>query len=240
MRVGSKSFYIILIAIFVVVFSMSSCKVEESISSGLPEQPAIPEQPVPTSDESKTLHSAKVDRVVDGDTLKIIFEGNSERVRLIGVDTPESVAPDKDRNVPYGKIASEFTKEKLDGKDIELEFDVKERDSYGRLLAYVYLDGVMFNKTLLDEGHAQIYTFPPNVKYVDLFEEAQKAAREAGKGIWNNDNYDFKYVGSTSSHKFHTMDCEGGQSISEKNAKYFTNRDEAIDTGFEPSKDCNP
>ena len=240
MRVGSKSFYILLTVIFVMVFSMASCGVEENVSSDISEQPAIPEQPVPTSDESKTLHPAKVDRVVDGDTIKIFFEGDSDRVRLIGIDTPESVAPDENRNVPYGKIASEFTKEKLEGKDIELEFDVKERDEYGRLLAYVYLDGVMFNKTLLDEGHAQIYTFPPNVKYVELFEEAQKAAREAGNGIWNNDNYEFKYIGSTSSRKFHTIDCEGGQSISERNAKYFTNRDEATDTGFEPSKDCNP
>jgi micrococcal nuclease len=128
--------------------------------------------------------SYKVLRVVDGDTFTITFNGQTERVRLIGVDTPESVHPDPDKNVEYGKIASEFTTGYLLGKDVTLEFDVQERDQYGRLLAYVWIGGKMFNEVLLLEGHAQVATFPPNVKYVETFLVAQADARERGVGLW--------------------------------------------------------
>lgn len=108
-------------------------------------------------------------RAVDGDTLEIDFEGTKEKVRLIGIDTPESVHPDEDRNTEEGKTASEYTASIVEGKSIELEFDVQQRDKYGRLLAYVYVDGIMLNKTLLCDGYAVVSTYPPNVKYVDEF-----------------------------------------------------------------------
>lgn len=123
-------------------------------------------------------------RVVDGDTIIIDLDGDEERVRLIGIDTPESVHPDEERNVPYGETASDFTKSMLEGKTVGIEFDAQERDQYGRLLAYVYLDGVMFNKTLLQEGHAKVTTYPPNVKYVEDFTNLQERARAEGKGLW--------------------------------------------------------
>ena len=126
----------------------------------------------------------EVIRVVDGDTLVIDYEGNEEKVRLIGVDTPESVHPDKTKNTSYGKLASEYTKEKLLGKSVSLEFDVEKRDKYGRLLAYLYLNGKMYNKTLLEEGYAKVATFPPNVKYVDEFVKIAKIARENNVGLW--------------------------------------------------------
>lgn len=128
----------------------------------------------------------KVTRVVDGDTIIVDFNGKEERVRLIGIDTPESVHPDKSKNIPEGEIASRFTKEKLEGKEVALEFDVQERDHYGRLLAYIWFGGTMFNKTLLQEGCAQIATYPPNVKYVDDFTKVQKEARENNKGFWSD------------------------------------------------------
>ena len=123
-------------------------------------------------------------KVVDGDTIVLDIGGTEERVRLIGIDTPESVHPDKERNVPYGKIASEYTKSMLEGKEVEIELDVEERDRYGRMLAYVYLDGEMFNKALLREGHAMVSTYPPNVKYVEEFTALQEKARNEGKGLW--------------------------------------------------------
>lgn len=126
----------------------------------------------------------KVIRVVDGDTLIVEIDNKEERVRLIGVDTPESVHPDASKNVEAGKIASEFTKSKLEGEYVELEFDVQERDKYGRLLAYVWHDGEMFNKVLLREGYAQVATFPPNVKYVEEFTQLEREAREAKRGLW--------------------------------------------------------
>jgi micrococcal nuclease len=125
-----------------------------------------------------------VTRVVDGDTIIVNIDGTDERVRLTGIDTPESVHPDSGKNVPYGKTASDFTKEALEGKYVTLELDAQERDRYGRLLAYVYTDGKMFNETLLSEGHAKVATFPPNVRYADTFTELQKDARERGVGLW--------------------------------------------------------
>lgn len=110
-------------------------------------------------------------RVVDGDTIVVDFNGTKEKVRMIGIDTPESVHPDQDKNTEAGKAAYEYTRDRLEGQQVELEFDMQERDIYGRLLAYVYLNGVMFNKTLLEDEIAVISTYPPNVKYVNDFLE---------------------------------------------------------------------
>jgi micrococcal nuclease len=126
--------------------------------------------------------TAKVTRVVDGDTIDISpsVEGLS-RVRLIGMDTPEVYRGTQ----PYGPEASAFAKQELEGQEVGLELDVRKVDPYGRLLAYVYLpNGEMFNETLLEEGYAQVATFPPNVRYVDRFLEAQREARAANRGLW--------------------------------------------------------
>lgn len=125
-----------------------------------------------------------VERVVDGDTFVL---AGGERVRLIGVDTPETVKPGTAVQ-PYGKEASEFSKKMLTGKKVRLVFDVSEKDRYGRLLAYVYLeDGTFYNELLLQEGYAQVMTVPPNVKYADHFVEVQRKARKANKGLWGLD-----------------------------------------------------
>ena len=123
-------------------------------------------------------------RVVDGDTVEIELNRIKEKVRLIGVDTPESVHPDKTKNIEFGKISSKFTKDYLEGKKVVLEYDVQQRDKYGRLLAYLYINNKMFNQILLEEGMAKIATYPPNVKYVDTFKEIEKKAREENKGLW--------------------------------------------------------
>src|ERR671910_2032855 len=125
-----------------------------------------------------------VERIVDGDTIRIdpAVDGIDE-VRLIGVDTPETKDPDCDVQ-PYGPEALTFTRDELQGEEVDLEFDEDREDRYERLLAYVYLDDEMFNETLLEEGYAQVYTVPPNDRYEDRFEEAQDAAQEAELGIW--------------------------------------------------------
>ena len=190
------------------------------------------------------LVSVNVDRVIDGDTIEVMLNGTKEKIRFIGVDTPESVNPDKKRNVPYGEISSEFTKQNLEGKTVELEFDAEERDQYGRVLAYVYLDGEMFNKRLVDEGNAVVLTYPPNVKYTDVFIDAQKQAREAKKGLWGS--YDDGnvsqegYVGNARTLKFHLLECQYAESISSKNIVDFDTRGEAYDLGYAPCKTCNP
>jgi micrococcal nuclease len=106
-----------------------------------------------------------------------------DEVRLIGVGTPETRDPDCEVQ-PYGQQASTVTTSQLQGEEVDLEFDEERVDRYDRLLAYVYKDEEMFNETLLEEGYAQVATFPPNVKYVERFEEAQAEAQAAQRGIW--------------------------------------------------------
>lgn len=132
------------------------------------------------------LGTYKVVRVVDGDTFIINYNGKEERVRLIGVDTPESVHLNEEKNTAFGKKVSNFSKEKLTNKEVQIEFDVSQRDKYGRLLCYVYVDGQMYNKLLLQEGLARVATYPPNVKYVEDFTKIQKQARENKKGMWQD------------------------------------------------------
>lgn len=123
-------------------------------------------------------------RVVDGDTFSVMMNGKAEKVRLIGVDTPESVKP----NTPvqaFAKEASIYTKSLIEGKNVKLELDVSERDNYGRILAYVYLaDGRMLNNVLVQEGYAKVMTVPPNVKYSKTFIQSERSAREQNKGLW--------------------------------------------------------
>jgi micrococcal nuclease len=131
-----------------------------------------------------------VTRVVDGDTIIVAIGGQENKVRLIGIDTPESIHSDESQNVPYGEISSDFTRNSLESKMVYLEYDVEHTDQYGRVLAYVWLDDVMFNKTLLMEGHAVLATYPPNVRYVDEFTLLQTQARNDGKGLWADEIYE--------------------------------------------------
>jgi micrococcal nuclease len=136
---------------------------------------------------------AKVTRVVDGDTMKVSFtEGGKvkeETIRLLLVDTPESVDPEKPVQ-PFALDASNYAKTMLTGKDVQLELDVSERDKYGRLLCYLYIGDNMFNELLLENGYARVaYIYPPNVKYVDQFREIQKKAQQKALNIWSVENY---------------------------------------------------
>lgn len=135
-----------------------------------------------------------VQRVIDGDTFKLT---NGERVRLIGVDTPEAKLNDKLKRdakrtkqdtktiLAQGQKSKAFATKILEGKRVRLEFDIQPRDRYGRLLAYVYLEnGTFVNAELLKQGYAQLMTVPPNVKYKDLFLKLQREARENQRGLW--------------------------------------------------------
>lgn len=147
-----------------------------------------------TEELSKNLGAATVERVVDGDTVEVNYQGESKKVRLIGVDTPESVNPDASRNTEFGEIASNFTKTTLqEGSIVYLEFDAQETDKYGRLLAYLYLDDQgkdMFNADLLKKGYARTMTIQPNSKHSKEFAEMQKTAREGKVGFWAEDEND--------------------------------------------------
>ncbi len=130
--------------------------------------------------------NATVDYVVDGDTVDMIIDGVKERVRLIGVDTPET----KKENTPiqcFGPEATAFTQSLLpEGTSVYLERDVEARDIYGRLLAYAYLvdTGAFVNLELVRQGYAQLLTIPPNVAHTSEFVDAARAAEAADVGLW--------------------------------------------------------
>jgi micrococcal nuclease len=123
----------------------------------------------------------KVTRVVDGDTIEI--EGG-ERIRYIGIDTPETVDPRKPIQC-FGVEASNKNKELVEGKEIRLEKDITDRDKYNRLLRYVWIDDTFINLELVKQGFAYSYSYPPDIKYQDQFVKAQQEAREAKRGLWN-------------------------------------------------------
>jgi len=143
---------------------------------------------------------ATVRKVLDGDTIEVVLGGRTERVRLIGVDTPEAhespkldrlVAGGQDRAqiLALGRQATAFTRARLLGRSVEVEVDIEPRDRFGRLLAYVWLpDGTLFNATLLEAGQARLLTIPPNVRYVERFRPLERQAREAHRGLWASDD----------------------------------------------------
>jgi endonuclease YncB( thermonuclease family) len=131
--------------------------------------------------------NAIVERIVDGDTIDVEIDGRHERVRLIGVDTPETKRPDTPVEC-FGPEATAFTTSLLaEGTPLRLERDVVGRDDYGRLLAYVHraTDGLFVNAELVRAGYARTLTIPPNVAYADAFVDAARAAEASDAGLWS-------------------------------------------------------
>jgi micrococcal nuclease len=126
---------------------------------------------------------AIVTRAVDGDTVEASLGGAIEDVRYIGIDTPESVAPDQPVEC-FGERASHFNARLVEGREVRLVFDDERRDQYGRLLAYVYLGDRFVNAELVRRGYARTLTIPPNTDHADLFARLAQAAGNAGRGLW--------------------------------------------------------
>lgn len=129
------------------------------------------------------VHEALVTAVVDGDTIEVAWTGRSDTVRLLGVDTPETVHPARPVEC-FGPEASEFTRRRLLGRTVRLSFDRVRRDPYGRLLAYVEVDGGRFNDLLLATGHARLLVIPPNGTHGRAMLSDELSARAAGVGLW--------------------------------------------------------
>jgi micrococcal nuclease len=132
----------------------------------------------------RARQTARVVRVIDGDTILVDLNGREERVRYIGVDTPETVAQDRPVGC-FGPEASRKNKELVEGKSVELERDVSDRDRFDRLLRYVYVDGVMINAELLQQGYGTSVTFPPDVRENSRFRALEREARQARRGLWS-------------------------------------------------------
>ncbi len=155
--------------------------------------PTVPaSEPVPAPEpesENTSDQSFLITRVVDGDTMKVSINGTEDTIRLIGIDTPETVHPSKPVEC-FGMEASNKAKELLDGKMVKLEADSSqgERDKYGRLLRYIFLqDGTNFNKLMISEGYAYEYTYNLPYKYQAEFKSAEQYAKTNEKGLWAPD-----------------------------------------------------
>jgi len=173
-KVWPHVFFVILVGVFVLL-NNSSLK-QNKIA-----QPSSTDNKV-----SATKETAKVLRVIDGDTVEAGLNNRKETIRLIGIDAPETVDP-REKVECFGKEASEKAREVLDGKNVVLESDPTqgERDKYGRLLRYVFVGGENFNKLMIREGYAREYTYQSNpYKYQLEFIQAAKEARDNSRGLW--------------------------------------------------------
>lgn len=179
-RKNSRGFVILLIAALIAVSAKGSILHEIGSLIDRPDFATVKSANVELDGPYKVV------RVVDGDTIVVDIGGANVKIRLIGIDTPESVHPNKKRNTQEGKQASDWAKKLLAGKNVYLEYDVGKTDRYGRTLAYVYLDDqkTMVNRLLLQNGLAQIMTIQPNSRYANEFHRLQVAARQEGKGFW--------------------------------------------------------
>ncbi len=194
----------------------------------------------------------EVVRVVDGDTVILNIDGKKTRVRLIGIDTPESVALDKSRNIKQGKIASEYTKQLLENKKVRLEYDDEKQDVYDRKLGYLFLDDEFINEKLLKEGMAKLYTKTTNQKYSERLKKAEQYAKDNKKGFWkdfyvNDPNLYIKYIDSKGRGMikgninkkgfkiYHMPNQESNKDVKinfKKGEKYFVTEKKAQDEGF--------
>lgn len=168
--------FIIILVILTTLFSLTACGGTASSNDVRIEETVADNGLVP----------CQLIRVVDGDTLVVVFNGKETKVRLIGVNTPESVSNDSSRNTEEGKIASDYVKDLLSNHStVWLEMDEDWYDQYDRLLAYVYLeDGTMLNEHILSIGYARTMFYAPNFKYQTRLESAEKSAKKQQAGFW--------------------------------------------------------
>jgi len=217
-------------------------------------------------DEEKNADLYLVTRVKDGDTILL---SNGETVRYIGIDTPESVHPQKPVQC-FGKEASLKNEELVLGKMVRLEKDITDRDKYNRLLRYVHvvdpeqsrgMKDLFINYELVKSGYASVYTYPPDVKYNELFLVAQKEARELNKGLWNacqDGQYEYPIVSIESDPN--NLDCQikgninsSGEKIyhlpncpyysktkidEQRGERWFCSENEALNAGWRKALNC--
>lgn len=186
--------------------------------------------PVTTVEEAQK--QITVSKIIDGDTFEL-SDGN--RVRLIGVDTPES-------NQPFYGEAMALSESLLLGRRIGHEAGTEERDRYGRLLWHVYADSIFVNAEIVARGMGQVYLFQPNLEYAEELIESQKRAREARLGIWSlpappPEDY---YIALRGSYRFHRPLCMSIKNANPDKIVEYRSRDSLLDRGMSPCRNCRP
>jgi micrococcal nuclease len=124
-----------------------------------------------------------VTKVIDGDTIEL---ENGDRVRYIGIDSPELYPPNESTPECFAQKAKKANEKLVLGKKVKLEKDISETDKYGRLLRYIWLENKLVNLELVRQGFAKAYTAPPDLKYQDMILTAQKYARDNQRGLWSS------------------------------------------------------
>jgi micrococcal nuclease len=173
--------------------------------------------------------------IVDGDTFR---DSEGESIRLLGIDTPE-------KGDTFCNEATHSLDSLLKGHVLRYEFDSRKRDRYGRLLAYVFTEDAFVNRELVRMGLAEVYIFPDDMKNLDyrsLLIEDQMLARGDSLGIWSlpvfeKENY---YVGNTDTYRFHRPTCFSAKGLNPEHKIIKESRDEFLDLGYSPCRNCNP
>lgn len=188
-RLWITNYIYLIVALCVISLFIHFLKPVPEVASG-----SIPY--VAETEGSQDRISTELLRVVDGDTIVVDIDGEEFKIRLIGIDTPESVHSDASRNNEYGQMASDYTKELLaDQETVWIEYDQEAEDRYGRQLGYVWLDPdaedlqYMVNYILVANGYAINKEYPPNTRYAGYFREACQEAMEAGSGLWMYEDF---------------------------------------------------
>ncbi|MFC7321063.1 thermonuclease family protein [Halobacillus campisalis] len=155
------------------------------------EQEAKEKAEAEAAEKKKNETNATLTRVIDGDTIEVSMDGKTEDVRLLLIDTPETVHPSEPVQ-PYGPEATQFVKDTLSGEEVRVKVGSEERDNYGRLLAYVFIDGETIQEKLLEKGLARTAYLYNDLTMLDEFHAAQQKAIDSGKGVWSIDGYAHK------------------------------------------------
>lgn len=181
--VGRKQISILAIILFILLSTTSvflfSQKGPQNQTQASKSQPQVLSTQTSAS-QSPNTQSVKVVRIIDGDTIEL---ESGQKVRYIGMDTPETVHPDKTVQC-FGVEASNKNKELVEDKFIRLEKDISETDKYGRLLRYVYIGDIFVNDYLIKEGFAYASSYPPDIRYQNQFSSSQKDAERNNRGLW--------------------------------------------------------
>lgn len=236
------------LAIFVVGCEAERRKVKPPVTKPTAKKPTAPakksaEKPKAVEEDRRAAGEeiARVTRVIDGDTIEVLLGQRKEKVRYIGINTPEP-------NQPFGSEASQKNRELVEGKEVRLVKDVSERDKYGRLLRYVYVGDIFINAELVKLGYANAFTYPPDVKYSELFVQLEREAREKQVGLWAPEEkptqpVQGQFVGNKRSKKLHNLahsQCQGYvNQMSESNKVFFDSEEAGIRAGYAPCKRCD-
>jgi len=210
-------------------------------------------------DREKNYEKAQFSYAHDGDTIWVSIDGVDEKIRFVGINTPE-LAKDGNPSEFMAKEAKDFTEKSLENKEVYLEKDVSDRDKYDRLLRYIWLEKPVTNPSLKDietktlngllvkEGLAYANYYKPDIKYHDFLKKLENTAKANNKGIWSdgksdkdfvekNEKIDESYLikGNKNSKVYHLPEWPSYDTIKDKNAVYFENEKEAKDAGFRPA-----